>query len=36
MHADGETITAIADVLGVARSTVYRVLCSAAAVQGNS
>lgn len=26
MHADGETITAIADVLGVARSTVYRAL----------
>ncbi|MGH3776508.1 MAG: helix-turn-helix domain-containing protein [Pseudonocardiaceae bacterium] len=26
MHADGETVTAIADVLGVARSTVYRAL----------
>ncbi|MEA2203040.1 MAG: hypothetical protein QOI89_3780 [Solirubrobacteraceae bacterium] len=26
MNADGESITAIADVLGVARSTVYRVL----------
>jgi len=26
MHADGEHITAIADVLSVARSTVYRAL----------
>lgn len=26
MHAEGEHITAIADVLGVARSTVYRAL----------
>lgn len=29
MNTDGETITAIADVLGVARSTVYRALGSA-------
>jgi transposase-like protein len=30
MHADGEHITAIADVLSVARSTVYRALDRAA------